>query len=162
FCACVSSKLPGTPDPALPRDDPDRLSGGGAISAGHQSLTTTRTPIAGSLPAGGGFPAWLGSGHRALGGPTGLLAGSPLSLSAESTLGQTPAPRATSSVHVSTLSWLAGHQQLRRAGHSAHGHDAQNLGRQSHRQRCPYPTGLGQCFANLLAARQKRIRTVSK
>ena len=78
----------------------------------------------------------------------------------QSTVGHTPAPRAATLVYLSALSWFACHQQLRRAGDSADGDGAENLGRQSDEPRRPHPADSGQCLAHLLAAGQRRLSSV--
>src|SRR2546426_12621426 len=89
ICAGVSPKLPGAPDPALSRDDPDRLPGCRPIPLGGQDPAATGTPAARSPSGRKRVRTWLGSGYRAIGGPDGPPAGSALSFPGQSATGQT-------------------------------------------------------------------------
>src|ERR1039457_4391364 len=66
------------------------------------------------------------------------------------------------SVHLSALSWVACHQQLRRAGDPPDGDGSQDLGRQSHSQWCPHAANSSQCSPHLLATEQRRLCRVGE
>src|ERR1017187_1416128 len=161
-CAGVSSKLPGALGAALSRNDPDRLSGSRPIPLGRQNPAATGTPAARSPSGRKRIRPWLGGSHRTVGSSTGPLAGSTLSLPGPAATGQAPAPGRTAPVPLSALSWVACHQQLRRAGDPPDGDGSQDLGRQSHSQWRPHAANSSQCSPHLLATEQRRLCRVGE